>query len=99
MASLKFFPVISNAPGSVVNLTNGQTQSITLGQRVLVRIVANQGVNIRFSTGAQTPTGSDMYLPPNVAEIFDLGDQNDTINIYNSSAAAATIWVNAVTRT
>lgn len=98
MATLKFFPIISNYPGNAITLNNAQTQSVTIGNRVLVRIVSNQGVNIRFSTGAQTPTAADMYLPPNMPEIFEMGDMNDTINIYNSSAAVATIWVNTVSK-
>lgn len=101
MASLKFFPIISNAPGNAIVLTAGQSQNVTIGQRVLIRLVANQGVNIRFGssqTTVTTATAADMYLPPNAAEIFDMGDQNDTISIYNSSTASATVWVNAVSK-
>lgn len=98
MAVQTFFPIISNSPGNAVTLTTTQHQEIVLGNRVLFRIVSTQGVNVRFSADGSTASASDMYLPANTPQIFDMGDQNNTISIYNSSASTATVWVNAVSK-
>lgn len=98
MAVVKFFPIISNSPGNALILSAGQSQAITIGNRVLVRIVSTQGVNIRFGSSVASASASDMYLPPNTPEIFDMGDQNDSLCIYNSSTGSASVWINPVSK-
>ena len=96
MAVLKFYPVMSPSNGTVAGTiyaaqlgAAGNSANIPIGKDALIRIATQGGaVTVRFGASATlTNSGvTDILIPQNWAEIFDMGHQNDTINIYSIAA-------------
>ena len=105
MAVFKFYPVAPTGTGTSANviyagtLAAAGTQTITVGKNNLFRIVASQPITIRFGVaGTITAAGAgDIYIPGNMPEIFDMGNQNETINVYSFNASTI-VTVNQVVK-
>lgn len=90
----------SVASGSSVTVAATSTApAITIGHNQLVRIVATGPVNIRFGIGLVTSTATDVYLPANAPEIFDMGRHSEQIMFYNPGSSTVTVFYSIVSRT
>ena len=66
---------------------------------MLFRIAVSLPVTIRFgtTTNLTTATATDIYIPANTPEIFDMGHINNAICIYAFNAATV-VTVNLVSK-
>jgi len=100
MATPRFYSIVKGSNG-VANATNtailaGNVAIFTIGANTLFRITATAGVNIRFGDASiTTATANDLYLPPNLPEIFDSGN---TVKIAVFAVANATVNVTLLAR-
>lgn len=104
MATFKFYPVVpaGNGGTNVIyagTLASAGTQSVTTGNNMLIRIVGSQPLSVRFGSIGNSPvaTATDIYIPGNTPEIFDMGQFNNVVSIY-SFAAGNIVTVNQVVK-
>jgi hypothetical protein len=83
--------------GTLAASANSGTQ--TTGNDMIIRVIASQPITIRFGTVANlsAATATDIYIAPNVAEIFDMGHLNNAICIYAFNASTV-VTVNQVSK-
>ena len=69
------------------------------GNDMIVRVVASLPVTIRFGPSASlsASTATDIYVPGNSPELFDLGHINNAFSIYAFSAGTI-VTVNQVSK-
>ena len=100
MATLQFYAIppsgdntqVIGAGSQIVPATTAGTP-ITIGHNVLVRLVASAAMNIRFGkTGVTSAGATDIYLAPNVPEIWDMGRYNEVIVPWGGAAGATLYW-------
>lgn len=93
----------NNATPSAFSFTiaaSGVAQPINIGHNQLIRVVSTAPVYIRFGpTTLTTATASDVYLPANVIELYDMGRQNENIAVFNGGASSAIVNITIVSRT
>lgn len=90
----------SNTTASATNTSigTGAIGLFTIGKNVIFRIVASTPVNIRFGDSAiTTATASDVLVPANLPEFFDMGANLTTIAVF--AVAAAVVNISIVSRT
>lgn len=96
MAVLQFIRVapaaIGTAAAPIYAATLGASANspvITTGFDMIIRIVASGPINIRFGNASTlTNAGAtDILLPANVIEIWDMGHQNNGLSIWSQNAS------------
>lgn len=99
MAIPTIFPVPGKTTALASLAASGTSAEVPVGINGLVRIVSNQGVNVRFGpAGTNAASAADLYIPANNPQIFDLAEQYASLCFFNSSAAAALIWITTLSR-
>ena len=97
MAVAKFYPVIAAGNGAkntlyAATITGGATSGvITTGNNMLIRIAAVNPVTVRFGSAGTLTTADATDILVIGSEIFDMGQNNNSIVIY----APATTLVSA----
>jgi hypothetical protein len=105
VAVAKFYQVIPAGNGSTNTLyaaTLGAAATsgvVTAGNDMLIRVIASLPITIRFGTvsNLSAATSTDIYIPPNRAEIFDVGHNNNAFSIY-AFQAGTIVSVNVVSK-
>lgn len=107
MAVFDFIPVAPAGNGgtnTIYAATLAATTAstvITTGPDMIIRVVASGAITIRFGTAtnlASSPaTATDIYIPANTVQLFDMGHQNNAISLF-SIGANTIITVNQVVK-
>ena len=92
MAVQTFFQVAPCGDGASNTLYAGTLAAgansgvVPTGNDMLIRVIGSLPITIRFGTttnlAANAATATDIYIPANRAEIFDMGHYNNAIRIY-----------------
>jgi hypothetical protein len=92
MAVAKFYQVAPSGNGSTNTIyadtlaAGADSGVVTTGPDMLIRVIGSLPITIRFGTTANLAgnpaTATDIFIPANTPEIFDMGHYNSAISIY-----------------
>ena len=91
-------PVLQPSTTQTVTIAGTSAASLPITNTNIIRIVSTAACHIRFggAGGGSPATTSDMYMPPNVPEHFEIGDLEDSsLTVVNviQNAGGGTLFI------